>query len=508
VTVLENIAQATRTAPHRVSVLHEGSRYTYAELSSFIERLGAGLRQCGIRRRERIALLLPNCPEYVGCYLGVTSIGAIAVSLNPALNSEEIAFILDDTNASAVITNPEGARKISSPMRQRLEVIVCGGGDEQGYSLQRWLENDASMAPLALPQESEETAILYTSGTSGFPKGVTLSHGNVSFVTETIARCCNTTAEDRLLLAVPASHCYGQNLVMNHALRAAATLVLVQGFDPERVASAVEREQVTMFFGVPTMYALLLKSRIAPHRMRSLRYCHSGAAPLDEQVAREWQSRYGVPIHQGYGLTECSPLTCYNFFPDRWPASVGRPLAGVQLRIVDDAGAKAGLGEIGEILVHGPNVMMGYWDSAIQSPAPLANGWLRTGDCGLYDEFGNLYIVDRCKDMINVSGLKVYPAEVEKVLKQHPAIQEACVFGVRDELLGETVRAQVVLKEQSAVATKDLSAFCHARIASYKVPVVIDFAKSIPVSRAGKVLRRMLRQEAEMRGASHEQLIA
>ncbi len=336
------------------------------------------------------------------------------------------------------------------------------------------------------------SAIVFSSGTSADPKGCTLSHRNVVSNIEAKVTHLGITPDDRLLLFVPLFHCFGQNAVLNAAFQAGATVVLERSFAAERVRALVAAEQPTMFFAPPPVYTILLE-RATPADLGPVRYYFSAAAPLPVSVAVQWHERFGRPIHQGYGLTETSPFATYNHTSRYRPGSIGTPIEGVSLRLVDPAtGAPCESRQVGEILVRGPNVMLGYWERPEDTALAIRDGWFHTGDLGYRDEDGYYFLVDRLKDIINVGGLKVSPVEVERTLLEHPGVARAGVFGVSDPVFGEQVAACVVLKAPGAATAAALIAFCRDRLAVYKAPVRIVFSTSIPVSPTGKLLRREL----------------
>jgi long-chain acyl-CoA synthetase len=302
-------------------------------------------------------------------------------------------------------------------------------------------------------------------------------------------------SEDRLLLYLPLFHCFGQNAVLNAGLNACTTIVLHRNFDLEEILKSVATEQVTMFFGVPTVFLVLLNMSTPDDQLKSVRYYFSAAAPLPIEVAQKWYEKYGLVIHQGYGLTETSPCASYNHDYIYKPGSVGTPIENVEMKIVNN-GKEVPPGELGEIIIRGPNVMLGYWNRPFETAEVIKNGWFYSGDIGQIDADGFFYIVDRSKDMINVAGFKVYPTEVENVIYEHPAVAEVAVYGVPDLEKSEIVKANIVLKPGQIVTEKQIIAFCSERMAAYKIPKVIKFVDSIPKNPTGKVLKRVLRDEA------------
>jgi long-chain acyl-CoA synthetase len=494
VNAIHSLIDAAQEVPEKVALRSLDASYTYGELNLLSARFAAGLRRFGIRSGQRVALYFTNAPEFIICYLGIVRIGAIAVSINPALRPDEVNYILSDCSASLLLAGEEAQRTFKAEQKGFCEVIVCNLKAAETGFFRRWLEDASPMFEAAVMEDDDPLAILYTSGTTGFPKGATLTHGNIAFTARSAMTCFGTTPADRLLLMVPVSHCFGQNLILNHSLAARATIVLVNGFEPARFTDVIERERVSLVFAVPAIYSLLLEAKVLPEQLGSVRYYHSGAAGLSEEVAAAWLARFSVPIHQGYGLTETSPFASYNTAPEKRPTSIGRPIPGVEMRIVDECGRIAGVNDPGEILIHGPNVMKGYWNRDADMRGVDSDGWLHSGDLAVRDEAGDYYLVDRIKDVINISGLKVFPAEVERVLATHPAVLDAGVFGSPDPVFGEKVSAKVVLREGQSVHAEELAALCRDKLALFKVPDHIAITDSLPRNGAGKLLRRVLRQ--------------
>jgi long-chain acyl-CoA synthetase len=388
------------------------------------------------------------------------------VSVNPSLSDEEIRFILKDSGATQVIRDADSWRGTGQPAPE-VEAL--------------------EMAP------DDPAVIVYTSGTTGFPKGATLSHGNVVFAMQAKRRYLGIRPEDRLILFLPLFHCFGQNAILNAGLCAGATLVLQRAFDKDRVLHSIARDGVTMLCAVPANCLVLLDAA-TPAQMQGVRYCMSAAAPLPLEVETRWQARFGQPIYQGYGLTETSPFASYNHERAHRPGSIGSPIEGVQMAVVDVGdGHFLPPGQAGEIVVKGPNVMLGYWNRPDETREAIRDGWFHTGDIGRIDAEGYFSIEDRLKDMAIVGGYNVYPAEVENALYHHGAVAEAAAYGVPDPVLGERVRAAVVLKPDAAVTEAELIARCRASLAEYKLPTAIEFVEALPKCRAGKVRKRVLR---------------
>jgi long-chain acyl-CoA synthetase len=343
---------------------------------------------------------------------------------------------------------------------------------------------------------NDAAAILYTSGTTGRQKGATLSHGNLVSNTFAAVHTEGITPQDRLLLFLPLFHVFGQNAILNSALQGAATLVLQRRYDPQATPELIERQRVTMFYGVPTIYIGLLNTGISPQQLRSVRYYFSAAATMPVEVANRWREAFGRPIVEGYGLTETSPFASYNHIWEHRPGSVGTPIENVEITILDLDDHQVEPGTWGEICIKGPNVMLGYWNRAEDTALAIRDGWFHSGDIGYMDQDGYIYLVDRVKDMINSAGFKIWPREVEEVLFQHPAIKECAVVGLPDPLKGEVPAVFLVLREGTSLSRDEFETFCRQHIAAYKVPRQVEFVDALPKNATGKILKRVLREQA------------
>lgn len=493
VNVALRLEQGAREYPDRTALSCDGQAVSYAQLDRRANRTANVLRELGVRRGDRVALLLPNTPDFLTCYFGVQKLGAIVVSVSPALKRPEVAFLLGDCSAKALFLTSDLLANVPADGLPELahRLVIDPGGD---FARLLDVADDAARAePCAW---DDPCAIVYSSGTTGFPKGAVLSHGNVISNSRAKQRYLDIRADDRLLLFMPLFHCFGQNAIMNASICAGATLVLMRRFEPQRTIAIIAEAKVTMLFGIPMTFAALL-DRLG--ELGSIRYCFSAAASLPVALERRWRERFGLPLHQGYGLTETSPFASYNHHERYKLGSIGTPISGCEMKIVDvTTGEDLGPAETGEIVVRGENVMLGYWRRPEETRAMIdAEGWLHSGDIGRMDLDGYFYLVDRLKDMVNVGGLKVYPAEVENILHQHPAVAEVAVFGVADPFLGEQVRAHVVLAEGHEVDAEELQRFCRQHIANFKVPTFVRFVDSLPRSGTGKVLKRVLRERAD-----------
>ena len=497
------LAYGKNQFPDKEAILFAGGRISYHELYERACRLSSALEEvAGLRRGDRVALFLPNKPEFVSSYYAAMHMGAIAVSLNVMLKRDEVKFIINDCEAKILITTnalleqvPEGGEVPS------LKKILCIDQPQRAGALM--LDDFLSLASwgnlAADLKDSDGAAILYTSGTTGKPKGALLSHGNI--ISNILATRHHTqmASDDRLICYLPLFHCFGQNFIMNAAIDGGATLVLHERFHPEEILESVKSNRVTMFFGVPPVYSRLLTVPRIDQYFRRVRYCFTAAAPMPVTVARQWQKKVGQIIYEGYGLTETSPFASYNHDSMYREGSVGTPIEHVEMKIVDHEGRELPPGETGEIAIKGPNVMLGYFRRPIETAEAIRDGWFLTGDIGKIDRDGYFYLVDRAKDMINVSGFKVWPREVEEVLLQHPSLSEAAVVGVDDPDTGEAVKAFVVLKPGAVIKEREVIDFARARMADYKAPRFVEFIESLPRNPAGKILKRELRAREQER---------
>jgi long-chain acyl-CoA synthetase len=489
-----------------VALRFHGEDLTYGELRSSCAALRAGLAARGLAPGERVGLLLGNTPEFPIAYLAVLGAGAVAVPLNPHSPAAELDRELQTVRESLVLVpSTGGAGAGAAPAAVVNELERLGHEVVDVGTVAALPGSGGTVAPILDREPHDPAALLFTSGTAGSPKAAILTHGSLLANIEQVELRVGlaATSEDVGLLAVPAFHVLGLNAILGVQLYAGGRLVLVERFDAASALETIAAERVTILAGVPQLFAALADLPAATGReLSSVRLACSGAAPLDAEIASRFEARFGVPIRQGYGLTEASPTVT---FPDLStacdPSSVGVPLPGVELRVVDADGGDVEPGDPGEILVRGPNVFAGYFEDAAASAAALDRaGWLHTGDVGVVSDDGDLRIVDRQKDLIIVSGFNVYPAEVEHVLVQLPEVADAVVVGVLDKDEGESVRAFVVPEpdlwpegeREPAVTAAQLKAECARHLARYKCPSEVTFVRELPRGLSGKVLRRVV----------------
>ncbi len=492
--IVQHLEMCSHWCTDKPTLIFEGQEYNYRDLADLSNRIARGLTELGISRGDRVALYLPNSPDYVLTYLGILRLGAIAVSLNIAFQPAEVQLILQDGGAKAMVTTAEGAAKILTTAPTLLLLTET--------QRQEWLGQTGPISEVMDLGRDEAAVMLYPFGTTGLPKGAVLSHGNLSFAARQTADTFHLDTQSRLLLCLPLYHSFGQTTVLLPSLFAGATLILARDFELEKALRLIHEYQVTHFFGVPTIYQVMADA--PPEALRSVQHFYSGAATLPQALSRHWQEKFGIPPQEKYGSTETS-LLCVNPSQKHQTAgSVGIPLPGITMKLVNDAGDEVGPGETGEVVVRGPNVMCGYWQRPDETAAVLKDGWFYTGDLGRCDAEGYLYLVERRKDLINVGGEKVYPAEVEQVLSQHPAIAEVAVYGVPEPLLGEQVRVSIVLKSGTAVTAAEIIAYCQQRLAAFKVPSGIAVVDKLPKGNTGKILKKVLRAQFQTTAATVE----
>jgi long-chain acyl-CoA synthetase len=494
--IFESLERAQIRFPSKEALVYKKQRTTYLELCEQASCLSAALERCfGVKRGDRVAIFLPNIPEFVVAYYAVEKLGAIAVSLNVMLKRDEVEFILRDCGATLLITTPQLLEQVPQSV-PTLRGIVSVGETERGDCLrfsELVAERPLSETPHIHLDSDDGAAILYTSGTTGKPKGVLLTHGNLRFNSEAVNRYTQMTADDRLLCFLPLFHCFGQNFIMNGAVNVSATLILHERFVPDEILESALVNRASVFLGVPAVYMRFLAQPECEKYLEKIRYYFTAAAPMPAEVARRWRERFGKTIHEGYGLTETSPFASHNHESAYREESVGTALEGVEIKVVDEKGDTLPAGQLGEIAIKGPNVMKGYFNRPEETAEVIREGWFLSGDIGKLDEDGYVYLVDRAKDMVNISGFKVWPREVEEVLSKHNAVIEAAVIGIPDPISGEAVKAFVVLKKGAQLAEKEIIDFCRDRIAVYKAPHYVEFIDALPRNPSGKVLKRELR---------------
>lgn len=470
---------------------------TYAELAATVDRVAAGLERLGVAPGQRVALLLPNCPEFLEAFFGVMRAGAAAVPINTQLKSEEVRYILQDSGAGVVVTAPESAAMVGglkASLPSLRTILTTGGGAPGTLEWDRLRAIPGSIR--SRPGPEDPAAIIYTSGTTGRPKGVILTHHNYLLDVRQFVRAIRMTKRDRFLCILPLFHVNGQVVTTLSPMYAGGAMILLERFSPKEFFPAVARFRATAFSGVPTVYAILMGLPDADqYDLSSLRFGICGAAPMPVEVFRRFEEKFGVQILEGYGLSEGTCVSSVNpLHGKRKIGSIGLPLPGQAMRIVDDSGRPRGEKKVGEIVIRGANVMQGYLNNPEATAQTIKNGWLHTGDLGYRDRNGYFYIVGRKKEMIIRGGENIYPKEVEEVLYRHPAVAEAAVVGIPDPVWGEEVWAFIVPREGTHPTPEELITYCRRHLAEYKSPKRVAFVPELPKTATGKIRKGELRE--------------
>ncbi|MFQ5881307.1 MAG: long-chain fatty acid--CoA ligase [Candidatus Methylomirabilales bacterium] len=496
-TLLGLLRRSTEKFATRTALIAGGRSATYGELWEAVQRLGTGLCRIGVEPGERVGLMLPNVPEFVQAYFGIVAAGGTVVPFNVLYKPEEIRYLLEDAAVQRVLTIraflpvlQEAAQRLPHAL-QTLLMDVEGGPLSAGNLDGASLLGEAGELPVLSPDEV--AVCLYTSGTTGRPKGALLTHRNLLSNITAFYQMSPCDDRDIFLCLLPLFHSFGATVLMLFPLSIGAGIVLESRFVPDQALRAMAEKRVTIFAAVPSMYALWAQLPPLGLDLSSVRLGVSGGAPLPVEVLQTFEARYGIPIYEGYGLTEAAPVLTENpLLGLRKVGSVGKPLPGVELMVVDAEGKEVPAGEVGEIVARGSNIMQGYLNRPEATVEVLKDGWLYTGDMGRRDADGYFYIVDRKKDLIIVGGLNVYPREVEEVLAAHPAVAEATVVGIPDPTRGEAPKAYVVLRPGATCSERELLRFARERLASFKVPREVELCPTLPRTISGKVLRQQL----------------
>jgi long-chain acyl-CoA synthetase len=505
------IAQSALQYPDFPALIFDSKRYTYCELDTAVRRFAAELLELGLERGDRIALMVPNIPEFTIAYFGILYAGGVAVPLSTLHVADEIVFQLDDCGAKALILHSQCADAGLEAHRRAknktaIYVVDFPTGQERptGCRDLRDVLQETSHADMAQTCPSETAVILYTSGTTGNPKGVELTHFSLYANAQYISERTFSLWPDEIhilgpgdvgLAALPLYHTFGQTNIQNGMLVNGGAVTYLQRFTPQSAVEIIARDRVTFFAGVPSMYVGILHDAACQSAdFSSLKYCASGGAPMPVDLKNRFHQKFGVRIQEGYGLTETSPLACIQKPNETHKAgTIGKPIAGVEMRCVDDQDQDVPRGERGEVIIRGHNIMKGYFNRPEATAAAMRNGWFHSGDIGLIDADGDFCIVDRKKEMIIRGGYNVYPREVEEVLYAHPAVREAAVIGIPHEVHGEEVKAVVAFKPGASATEEEIIAHCQKHVAKYKYPRIVEIRPELPKGPTGKILKRALK---------------
>ncbi|MFI1831672.1 long-chain fatty acid--CoA ligase [Streptomyces olivaceoviridis] len=490
-TVPALLARSAAAYPDRPALRLDADELTFAELDDLSSRAAARLRALGTAPGDRVAVLLPNSPVFAVLYYGILRAGAIVVPLNPLLKAGEIEHCLKDAEAALLFSwhqgaeeAVEGARRTGTP-----HLVVEPETFLDGLRAHRPSARDEPRSP------ADSAVVLYTSGTTGSPKGAELTHHNLRRNVDEGVRVLRLGPADVIFGGLPLFHSFGQVMGLNCAVSVGACLTLLARFTPAGAFSVIQRDRVTVFLGVPTMYTLMLRlaqsPESEPYDLSTLRVGLCGGSPLPVEVLHTFEKTFACAVLEGYGLSESSPLACVNRIDrERVAGTIGIPIDGVEMRVVDRQGRELPDGEVGEIVIRGHNVMRGYWHRPQATAETVRDGWLHTGDLGTRDARGDFRIVDRIKDLVIRGGYNVYPREVEEVLYTHPAVAEAAVIGVPHDVHGQEVAAAVVLRAGTSATPDELLGYVRDRVAPFKYPRIVWITDSLPKGPTGKILKR------------------
>ncbi len=508
------LESSAKRLPNKTAIVCDLQEVTYAQLDALSNNFANSLLGLQVQRGDRVALFLPNIPEFVIAYFGALKIGAIVTAINPLHHEREVTYQLCDSGAQTIVVTASLWPKVQviKNETQLTNIIVVDSevaaqnidphskGPSSVLEFHKFVEKNSSRPALIELNPSEDLAALqYTGGTTGFSKGAMLTHRNLVSNAFAFASAIESIADDVFLTALPLSHIYGMTTSLTTPISLGATMVLLPKFEVTKALEAIQRKRITVFCGVPTMFQMVLANRdLANYDLTSIRVCISGASSLPPQIQRKFIEATGGFLAEGYGLTEASPVThCtpVNRSLLLRVGSIGLPLPDTEVKIIDfETGKPVEQGKTGELAVKGPQVMKGYWHNPKETDMVLHDGWLLTGDIASIDGDGYFYLVDRKKDLIKTKGCSVYPRELEDLLYEHPAVKLCAVVGEPDSLAGEVPKAYVVLKEGQSVTLDELKAFVNERVASYKAIREMEFRTELPLSGAGKVLRRSLKE--------------
>ncbi|EKN65305.1 long-chain fatty-acid-CoA ligase [Neobacillus bataviensis LMG 21833] len=505
------LQETASTYPANNALSFYGKKITYGQLHSLAFAFTSALQQNQVQKGDRVAIMLPNCPQYVISYYGILISGGIVTQVNPMSVERELEYILKDSDAETIVVLDALYSRVKSVQeRTNLKniIVVSLQGSVQDFkpdrTFDRFLaEGNGKILPIEFEPEHDVAVLQYTGGTTGRSKGAMLTHRNIL---ANVIQCHEFFKDDlkfgqeKCLTVIPLFHVFGMTSCMNLSIYIGAESIMLPRFDLEEVLNTIKNEQPTTFPGVPTMYvAITSHPHAEQYGINSIKTCNSGSAPMPVELLRSFERKTGSKILEGYGLSEASPTThCNPPFAERKPGSVGIGVPSTEYKIVDVATGttEVPVGELGEVIIKGPQIMKGYWNMPEETANTLRDGWLYTGDIARVDEDGYLYIVDRKKDLIIASGYNIYPRDIEEVLYEHPSVQEAVCIGVPDPYRGEDVKAVVVLKAGKSATEQEIIQYCKQNMAAYKVPHIVEFRDQLPKTGVGKILRRALREES------------
>jgi long-chain acyl-CoA synthetase len=482
------LKDAAERDPDHIAIKLDDAELSYAALDGASAHIAGLLRDHGFEPGDRVGIMLPNVPYFPVVYYGVLRAGGVVVPMNVLLKKREVAFYLTDPGAKLLFAWHGFAQDAQAGAeRAGAECLLVEPGD-----FEKQVGEADPLTDWAGTADEDTAVILYTSGTTGQPKGAELTHANLTRNAQASESLFSLRSDAVILGALPLFHSFGQTCGMNATISGGGTLTLIPRFEPAKALEIIQRDKVDIFQGVPTMYgAMLHLDGRDSYDTSSLKLCASGGSAMPVELLRGFEEAFGCKVLEGYGLSESSPVASFNH-PDRErkPGSIGTPIDGVEMKVVDEDGKEVAQGEVGEIVIRGHNVMKGYWNKADATAETIKDGWLYTGDMATVDEDGYFFIVDRKKDMIIRGGYNIYPREIEEILYEHPAVREAAVLGVPHDEYGEEVGAAVVLKDGEEVSESELRDYVKEQVAAYKYPRQIWFVNDLPKGPTGKILKR------------------
>jgi len=500
---LSSLLKRTHEADSQKILLHHnGQNFSADKIWQDTCRLARGLQQNGVLPGSRVLLMLPNYPEYIIAYYAALMTGAIVVPVNTMLREREIHYLMEDSEACAIITQESSSQDVvnaASSLVTMRTLIVCSQQDRPPMTrLNQLIEGSQAVDTIAEVSPNDTAVIMYTAGMTGHPKGAELTHNSLLKNSSLGIDIMRVRAKDHILGVLPFHHAYGQTAIMNLSIAAGATIFMYSDFDPLRIMDGVQKHQISIFMATPSMYRIILmETEGRSYDFSSVRYCVSGGSALKSELLEAFEKRFNTVIFEGYGLSETTAIAAFNHLNrERRPGSIGTPVEGVHIRLVDDLDEDVDPGEVGEIAIKSEFMMKGYLHKPEATKAVLKDGWFHTGDLARQDENGYLYIIDRKTDMIVKGGFNVYPLEIEELLMSHPEIAEAAVIGIPDDIQGEEIKACIVLKPGCQISANQLSDYCRQRLARYKCPRYIQFYQQLPRNPLGRVWKQKLRESA------------
>lgn len=483
----------------KTAIVWNEKDYSFKDLDSMSNKFANALLEMGLSKGDRVCIFMQNSPEFVISHFGIIKAGGITVPLNVMYRRHELVHMVNDSGASIVVTSESNlphVLEVKNALKSLKQIVVTSFNvPDECLSFYRLLEG-SSDTPTNVANNDEDLAVIcYTSGTTGSAKGAMITHSNFISNIATISKLWELSDNDRLMMALPMFHVHGLGIAVHGMVYCGYTMILLERFDARKVLEGIERHRCTVFMGVPTMYIKLLEMEDHKYDLSSMRLWTVGSAPMPVDAMEKFKEKYGFELLERYGMTETAVVIASNpLRGKRKPGSVGLPIPGVEVRIVDDEDNELPVNEVGEIVVRGPNVMKGYWNRPQETEEAFRKGWFHTGDLGKIDEEGYLHIVGRKKEMIISGGFKIFPREVEEVLHAHPKVKEVAVVGIPDPVRGESVKAFIVLKDGMTASDEELDEYCRNNLAAFKVPRIYEFVSSLPRTPSGKILNRLISQ--------------